>query len=72
MRGLGFGCSCSRERVERVLVSLGEEESRAALDAEGQVVVRCEFCGADYRFDGTALAGLFADGRQPPAAGAGG
>jgi molecular chaperone Hsp33 len=72
MRALAFGCSCSRERVVRVLLSLGEAETRAALDAEGQVAVRCEFCGADYRFDGTDLAGLFADGRQRPTAGAGG
>lgn len=47
---LRFGCSCSRERVEGMLVSLGTEEARAAV-IDGQAEVRCEFCGQTYRFD---------------------
>jgi len=47
---LRFACSCSRERVESMLVSLGEEEALAAL-ADGQADIRCEFCGQHYRFD---------------------
>ncbi|MGB3393438.1 MAG: Hsp33 family molecular chaperone HslO [Stenotrophomonas sp.] len=47
---LRFGCSCSRERVAGMLQSLGEEEARAAAEPTGQVEVRCEFCGQQYRF----------------------
>lgn len=56
---LGFACSCSRERVEAMLVSLGTEEAHAAL-ADGEAVVRCEFCGQSYRFDQGQIENLFA------------
>ncbi|MFK3651375.1 Hsp33 family molecular chaperone HslO [Lysobacter enzymogenes] len=58
---LAFACSCSRGRVEAMLVSLGRDEAQAAVDAAGgQAQVRCEFCGQTYRFDGVEVAGLFA------------
>ncbi len=46
---LAFGCSCSNERVEAMLVSLGEDEALAAA-ADGDADIRCEFCGQHYRF----------------------
>ena len=46
---LRFACSCSRGRVEAMLVSLGHEEAQAAV-AGGQAQVRCEFCGQRYLF----------------------
>ncbi|KGM55218.1 heat shock protein Hsp33 [Lysobacter daejeonensis GH1-9] len=48
-RALRFACSCSRERVESMLVSLGADEARAAV-ADDEAKVRCEFCGEEYRF----------------------
>ena len=57
---LKFACSCSRERVGAMLVSLGEEEAQAAVAAGGgQAQVRCEFCGQDYHFGEDQLAILF-------------
>ena len=60
-RGLRFACSCSRERVEGMLQSLGEEEARAAAEPTGAVEVRCEFCGQEYHFPLTEFAILFSD-----------
>ncbi len=57
-RAVRFGCSCSRERVESMLQSLGEEEATAAL-ADGVAEVRCEFCGQEYRFSPLQIAELF-------------
>lgn len=57
---LRFACSCSRERVEGMLVSLGREEAMAAAEA-GQAEIRCEFCGRSYLFTPAELASLFAD-----------
>lgn len=51
-RALEFACSCSLERVESMLVSLGEDEALAAAGAGGTAhvaEVRCEFCGEHYR-----------------------
>ncbi|MEO6226657.1 MAG: Hsp33 family molecular chaperone HslO [Thermomonas sp.] len=59
---LRFACSCSRERVGAMLISLGPDEAEAAVAAgDGQAKVRCEFCGQDYRFDQAQLAAMFRD-----------
>ncbi|QAU22761.1 Hsp33 family molecular chaperone HslO [Dyella sp. M7H15-1] len=51
-RPLAFGCSCSRERVESMLRSLGREEIEATLEAQhGIIEVTCEFCARSYTFD---------------------
>jgi len=57
---LAFACSCSRERVESMLVSLGVAEAEAAVEAAGgSAQIRCEFCGQSYRFDSEEIASLF-------------
>lgn len=63
-RRLAFGCSCSRERVEAMLESLGRDEAQAAL-VDGKATVRCEFCGQAYHFDSAGLDALFTDGKRP-------
>ena len=51
-RPLAFGCSCTRDRVESMLRSLGREEVEAALEArDGEIEVICEFCAQRYTFD---------------------
>lgn len=60
-KALSFACSCSRERVEAMLVSLGQEEAEAAAAAaDGEAHVRCEFCGQSYRFGAEQIGRLFA------------
>jgi molecular chaperone Hsp33 len=54
-----FQCTCSRERVQGILRSLGEPEVRSVLEEQGNVEVRCEFCNRAYRFDAVDVAGLF-------------
>jgi molecular chaperone Hsp33 len=57
---LRFACSCSRERVGAMLVSLGADETEAAMAAGGgEAQIHCEFCGQNYRFDEDQLATLF-------------
>jgi len=61
-RPLRFGCSCSRERVESMLQSLGREEAEAAVAAAGGTAqVRCEFCGQRYVFSPAEIETLFTD-----------
>ncbi|WP_077315945.1 Hsp33 family molecular chaperone HslO, partial [Basilea psittacipulmonis] len=46
-----FHCSCSRERVEGMLLSLGQEEVKETLQEQGgEINVNCHFCGAKYHF----------------------
>jgi molecular chaperone Hsp33 len=58
-RALRFACSCSHERVADMLRALGPDEARAAVQADGQVEVHCEFCGRAYHFDADAIEALF-------------
>ena len=60
-RPLRFACSCSRERVQGMLQSLGEAEARAAAEPTGAVEIRCEFCGREYHFPLTEFDILFHD-----------
>ena len=57
---LHFRCSCSPERTENMLRSLGRDELDAILREQGSIQVNCEFCNQLYRFDAEAVAGLFA------------
>lgn len=56
---LSFACTCSRERVGRMFLSLGQGEAFAAL-RDNRTEVRCEFCNRLWAFDRVDLAQLFA------------
>lgn len=45
-----FVCSCSRERVEKVLVSLGEKELEGLIEEGKDVELNCHFCSSRYTF----------------------
>ncbi len=45
-----FSCNCSRQRVEKVLISLGRKELQSMLDEGGDVKLNCHFCNTDYIF----------------------
>ncbi len=55
-----FRCSCTRERVAAMLVSLGAPEVDDLLAEMGRVHVDCEFCNKSYDFDTVDCAQLFA------------
>jgi len=49
-RDLFFRCTCSRERVERALLALGQEELRKLMDEQEETEVTCEYCRSNYHF----------------------
>lgn len=55
---LSFECGCSKERVERALITLGRDEIATILENLGQADVRCEFCLQSYHLSGRELRGL--------------
>jgi molecular chaperone Hsp33 len=55
-----FRCSCSRERTETMLRTLGRDELDSILREQGSIQVNCEFCNQLYRFEAADVAGLFA------------
>ncbi|MCE1161366.1 MAG: Hsp33 family molecular chaperone HslO [Thiomonas sp.] len=62
-----FHCTCSRERVAGMLRMLGRDEVESILAEQGEVDVRCEFCGQGYAFDAIDAAQVFVNTLvQPP------
>lgn len=59
-----FECSCSKERVQRMIVALGEAEAQSIVAERGGIEVACEFCGQQYRFDAVDTTQLFVDPAQ--------
>jgi len=53
-----FSCDCTRERLERALISIGEKELREIIEQDGKAELTCHFCGKEYRFDRAALEAL--------------
>lgn len=60
-----FRCSCSRERVENMLRTLGVDEVRSIIQDEGSVDVACEFCNHKYCFDSVDAEQIFVETIQP-------
>ncbi len=50
------GCRCSAERAQGILDMMSEDE-RQDMVVDGQIIVTCEFCNREYRFEGEDLAG---------------
>ena len=56
---IAYRCYCSRERMERALVSLGPEELRALIDEQGQAELHCQFCDNVQTFTREQLEELY-------------
>lgn len=50
-----YSCDCSKERVERALVSIGAEELARLSEEEESCEVACHFCNKKYVFSKEAL-----------------
>lgn len=53
-----YKCNCSRERVEKALISLGKDELNAMADENITQKVNCHFCNKIYRFNSQELRNL--------------
>ena len=54
----GFRCDCTRERLERVLISLGRDELSDMIEKEHGAELTCHFCNKKYSFSEDELKGL--------------
>lgn len=46
-----YYCDCSRERVERAIISIGKKDIQEMIDDGKPVEVRCQFCNRLYNFE---------------------
>ncbi len=53
-----FYCNCTKERVEKALVSIGKKELQEMIDEGKEIEVNCHFCSRRYGFSGEELGEL--------------
>ena len=46
-----YRCDCSRDRMERALISLGPDELRSLIEEQGTADLSCRFCDQTQHFD---------------------
>ncbi|ASW42621.1 Hsp33 family molecular chaperone HslO [Clostridium isatidis] len=46
-----YKCNCSRERVEKALISIGKKELSEIYEEGKEEEIKCDFCNAIYRFN---------------------
>ena len=64
-RPVAFSCNCSKERIEKVLISLGKKEIKDMIDEGQEVEVNCHFCNTHYRFSVEELKEIYRKSRLP-------
>lgn len=60
---LSFYCNCSRERVEKALISIGKEELQKMIEEDKQATLHCHFCTKEYHFNEQELITLLENAR---------
>lgn len=53
-----FTCNCSKERIEKAIISVGKKEIQAMIDDGKDIEVKCHFCNTAYNYTVEELRGL--------------
>ena len=61
---IAYRCDCSRDRMERALISLGPEELKGIIDQQGGAELTCRFCDNVQTFTREELEALLAGMRK--------
>ena len=59
-----YRCDCSRERTERVLISLGSKELADIIDDGKDIDIKCHFCGKHYSFTPDEVRSLISESKE--------
>ena len=44
-----FYCNCTKERVEKAIVSIGKKDIQEMIDDGKEIEVNCHFCNTNYK-----------------------
>ena len=58
---LGYRCTCSRQRMEKALISMGRKDLQSLIDEDHGAEIVCHFCRTAYRFSEDELKKLLED-----------
>lgn len=59
--GMDYKCSCSRQRVEQAIVSLGKKELAKIIEEDKKASLTCQFCNKVYDFNEEELKKLLVE-----------
>ncbi len=59
-----YECNCSKDRIEKALISLGEKDMNEMIKEDGQAEILCHFCNKKYKFDKDALISILEKAKQ--------
>ena len=59
-----FYCNCSRERIEKAIISIGKKEIREMIDEGKEVEVKCHFCNTAYKFQPSELEEIYKQAKR--------
>lgn len=59
-----FSCNCSKERVEKALVSMGKKELREMIEEGETIETHCHFCNQNYYFTVDELKQMLDNGEK--------
>ena len=61
---LAYRCTCSRDRMERALISLGQKDLQSLIDEDQGAELVCHFCRSRYFFTTDELASLMREAQK--------
>ncbi len=50
-----YECKCSKDRMEKALISIGKEELESIISEQGEAELTCQFCDNRYKFNKNEL-----------------
>lgn len=59
-----FHCNCSKERIEKAIISIGKKEIQSMIDDGKEIEVKCHFCNTAYTYSVDELRDLLKKARR--------
>lgn len=56
-----FECSCSQEKIEAMILSLGKQEADSMIEEQSEISINCEFCNKHYGLDAIDVKRIFSN-----------
>src|SRR6056297_314863 len=50
-----YKCDCSKEKIEKALISVGKDDLKKMIEEDGKAEVTCQFCNKKYHFNKNEL-----------------
>ncbi len=59
-----YYCGCSKDKMERALISLGKDELQTIIDEDGKAELSCHFCNSSFVFNKNELERLLESAKK--------